>query len=173
VQNDRNLYISLVVNAEARDLIQALGLCPLPHEGGYFRRTWTGPAGPDGRPTGTAILFLVTAEGFSALHRLKTDEIWFHHGGDPAELTFLGPEPGAGRTLLVGPPSAPGASVHAVAAGGAWQGARLAPGHVHGWALFSCTMAPGWVDDEFELGNRATLEALFPRFAANIRALTR
>ncbi len=41
---------------EADRIIAALGLAPHP-EGGWYRQTWV--AAGDGRPTGTAILFLL------------------------------------------------------------------------------------------------------------------
>ena len=64
------------------EVIQRLGLVPLPGEGGYFRQTWVAPecvAGgvlgdryPRAMTVGTAIYYLVTdaPDGFSALHRL-------------------------------------------------------------------------------------------------------
>jgi uncharacterized protein len=72
---------------KAEDVIAALQLQPLPLEGGYFRETYRSP---DQLPAGalhgryrtdkaisTAIYYLLTAQSFSALHRLPADEI-FH-----------------------------------------------------------------------------------------------
>ena len=54
---------------------------------------------------------------------------------------------------------------------GVWQAGHLVSGGRY--ALFGCTMAPGWTDDVFELGERARLLAAFPAAAERIAALTR
>jgi predicted cupin superfamily sugar epimerase len=161
------------MNAEAAAVIARLGLEPLPTEGGFFRRTWTGPAtAADGRPTGTVIYFLMTpdSDGFSALHRLTTDEVWFWHAGDAVDHVQLG---SAARITRLGGDFIAGEVPQLVVAAGAWQGARLASGGSRGWALFSCTMAPGWADGEVEFGARAALQREFPDAAAWIETLTR
>ncbi len=62
----------------AEDIARLLQLAPLEPEGGYFRRT--AEAGlilpGSGRRAHSVIYFLVTPRGFSAMHRLGTDEIW-------------------------------------------------------------------------------------------------
>jgi len=165
------------MNAEAAHLIGKLGLEPLPGEGGFFVRTWTGAAaGEDGRPAGSAILFLMTGGEFSALHRLQTDEIWHFHAGDPAELVRLDPHTKACLISILGPDLEGGHVPQAVARAGEWQGARVVParpGPAHGWTLVGCTMAPGWSEREFELGAREALEREFPAHRAIVRALTR
>lgn len=160
-------------HSEAAAVIARLGLEPLPTEGGFFRRTWTGPStGAGGRPTGTVIYFLLTpdADGFSALHRLKTDEVWFWHAGDAADHVQLG---SAARITRLGGDLIAGEVPQLVVPAGAWQGARLAPGGARGWALFSCAMAPGWADGEAEFGARGALHREFPDAATWIEALTR
>jgi uncharacterized protein len=171
------MSISLPVNAEARQIISKLGLNPLPREGGYFAPVWTSPdRGPGGRALGSAIIFLITEADFSALHRLKTDEIWHFHGGDPSELVRLGPAAGAGRVTVLGPDVTGGHAPQAVVLAGEWQGARIHrprdPG-ARGWTLFGCTLSPAWDEREFELGTREKLMAEFPGHAELVRALTR
>ncbi len=165
------------MNAEAEELISRLGLAPLSVEGGFFKPTWmSANVGPGGRPSGSAILFLITPEGFSALHRLRTDEIWHFHAGDPAELALMDPANGRGETLTLGPDVLRGHAPQAVARAGVWQGARLSPAagaSARGWALFGCTLSPAWNEGEFELGQRDPLLRQFPAQAGVIRALTR
>ncbi|MCK7623603.1 cupin domain-containing protein [Streptomyces sp. RS10V-4] len=74
-----------------RQLVARCGLTRLPREGGWYRRTWAGPERPDGRPEGSAIVVLLTAEPgvFSALHRLPSDETWHFYRGDPLILFLL------------------------------------------------------------------------------------
>lgn len=170
-------YISLPMNAEAAHLIRKFGLVPLPGEGGFFSRTWTGgAAGADGRPAGSAILFLMTEEDFSALHRLRSDEVWHFHAGDPAELVRLDPLTKTCLISVLGPDVDGGHAPQAVAKAGEWQGARIVParpGAAHGWTLVGCTMAPAWTEGDFELGRRRDLEREFPAHRALVRALTR
>lgn len=165
------------MNTEAAHLISKLGLVPLPREGGFFAPIWTSPVrGPDGRPSGSAILFLLTMDHFSALHRLRGDELWHFHAGDPAELVLLDPSSGAGRTLVLGPDVANDHLASAVAPAGCWQGARirtLPAGVSRGWSLFGCTLSPAWDEGEFELGRREELSRAFPSHSALVRALTR
>jgi len=165
------------MNTEAAQLISKLGLAPLPKEGGFFATTWTSTLKGNGdRPTGSAILFLITEDGFSALHRLRTDELWHFHGGDPAELALLDPVTGSSRSVALGPDVAGPHVPFAVAPAGIWQGARIRPGtgdKARGWTLFGCTLSPAWDEREFELGDREALSRECPSRAALIRALTR
>jgi predicted cupin superfamily sugar epimerase len=164
------------MNDEARRLIAQLSLAPLPHEGGWFRQTWLSTARlADGRPAGSAIYFLVSPGDFSALHRLKTDEVWLFHAGDPLEHLMLDARAGSPvvRITRLGSTVAAGEVPQLVVPGGVWQGARLATGGTRGWALLSCTMAPAWDEREFELGQRERLAGEFPTARAQIDALTR
>jgi len=156
----------------ATDLIAALRLEPLPREGGFFRQTYASAASqPGGRPLGTAIYFLITPEGFSALHRLRTEEVWHFYAGDAVEHLILDPSTGAGRKTRLGSDFGSGQSPQLVVPGETWQGARLAAGGA--WALLGCTMSPGWDEREFTLGGRTALTAEFPAWEADIRAFTR
>jgi uncharacterized protein len=165
------------MNAGAHHLISKLGLIPLPGEGGFYKSTWmSADRGPDGSAFGSAILFLITDEDFSALHRLGMDEIWHYHAGDPAELTRLDPRTGSCRVIVLGPDVSGSHVPQAVVPAGNWQGARICPGAAApscGWTLFGCTLSPAWDEREFELGNREALVLEFPKHAGIIRALTR
>ena len=175
MQTPPGLSISLSVNAEATQLILKLGLQPLPREGGFFAATWlSADKTASGRPAGSGILFLITPEGFSALHRLKTAETWHYHAGDPAELALLDPATGRASRVVLGPDVLGAHRPFAVAPGGVWQGARILPGAPgRGWTLFSCTMSPAWDEREFELGDRSELSRAFPTEQALVRGLTR
>ncbi|MEU5393480.1 MULTISPECIES: cupin domain-containing protein [Streptomyces] len=152
------------------DLIAHYGLEPIPREGGLFRQTWAGPERPDGRPEGTAIVALLTADDVSALHRLPTDEIWHFYGGDPLELLLLAPDGGA-RTVVLGPDVLDGQHVQFTVPAGTWMGGRVrGDGR---WTLFGCTMAPGFTFDGYEHGDAAELTARYPAVADEIAALSR
>lgn len=164
-------------------IIQKLGLTPLSGEGGLYRQTYRSalslPAaalppwyGGEEKPCATAIFYLLTAEldSFSALHRLKSDEIYHFYLGDPLEMTLLLAD-GASRQVLLGQDLFNGQEVQVVVPAGVWQGSRLAPGGR--FALVGTTMAPGFTPDDYEGGLRADLLARYPHEAARIRALTR
>jgi uncharacterized protein len=157
----------------AERLIAALGLRPLPVEGGWFRETYRCPEtvrrGASERTVGTAIYFLLTPDTFSALHRLASDEVYHFYLGDPVELLTLGPD--GGRVTALGPDLLGGQVPQFVVPRGVWQGSRLVPGG--SIALLGTTMAPGFDFADFELGDRAQLAMDYPEFAEWVRRLTR
>ena len=152
------------MNAAARGLIEGLGLAPLPEEGGFFRVTWRGAHG-------SAILFLITPEDFSALHRIAQDELWHFHAGDPVEHVRIDPSTGEAVVSRLGADVTRGETPQVAVPAGHWQGARLVAG-THGYALLGCTVTPPWTPEGFELGARERLTADFPGHAAWIAQLT-
>ena len=163
------------MNAAAEKIIAQLSLAPLPLEGGFFRQTWVSATRlASGRAAGSAIWFLLTADNFSALHRLKAEELWHFYAGDAVEHVQLNPVDGTARVNVLGADLPAQQSPQLVVPGGVWQGARLIPGvQPHGWALLGCTVTPAWDDGEFELGSRAALLRDFPSETGWIGALTR
>lgn len=155
---------------EVAELAARYALAPLPVEGGLFRRTWAGPADPTGRPAGSAILLLLAAaeDLFSAMHRLPIDEVWHHYRGDPVELLLL-ERSGAARVEVLG--AGRGQHVQLAVPAGTWMGGRVADGGR--WALCGTTMAPGFVDEDYEGGDAEVLCARYPAVADRIRALCR
>ena len=91
------------------ELITLLSLTPHP-ERGYYRETYrSAETIPDNvlpnrykgdRSYGTAIYFLLTPDTFSALHRLKTNEVYHFYLGDPVEMLQLLPSPQAELSRL-------------------------------------------------------------------------
>jgi len=156
----------------AADWIAALALTPHP-EGGHYRETYRAgvtvptPSGP--RAASTAIYFLLQAHEISALHRLRSDELWHFHAGASLEVVELDDTTSRGHRL--GLDAGRGESPRVSIPAGAWFGARVADGV--GFALVSCTVAPGFDFADFELGDRAALRARYPRHAALIDAFTR
>jgi len=165
----------------ARELAASLGLEPHP-EGGFFRETYRAGetvATPRGeRPLSTAILFLVTAEAISHLHRLTSDELWVFQGGLPLELVTIAADGTAhARVLSESEASVDGEHLpQALVPAGSWQGARLAGGpHLpagYAWALVSCIVTPGFSSEDFELGEREALLTALPQHAVLIRDFT-
>jgi uncharacterized protein len=164
----------------AERLIAALGLQPLPLEGGYFRETYRsdrelnvaylGPGYGGRRSAATAIYYLLTPESYSALHRLPGPEVFHFYLGDPVEMLQLD-ENGTGRIILLGQDVLGGQVVQTVVAGKVWQGSRLRLGGR--FALLGTTMTPGFDFNDYEPGNAANLSVRYPAFADWIGSLTR
>lgn len=163
----------------AREIIGRLQLEPLTIEGGYFRETYRAPrmlpAGalpPDyggERNASTCIYYLLTPETFSAIHRVRSDEIFHFYAGDPVEMLQLWPG-GEAQVITIYNDLALGHEPQVIVPAGVWQGCRLIPGG--GWALMGCTVAPGFDYADFELARRDDMLALNAEHAALITALT-
>lgn len=163
----------------ADDVIRQLGLMPHP-EGGHYREIYrsTQMVEPSGAPEGasarraavTAIYFLLEAGDFSALHRVKSDEVWHLYSGGPLELHLID-QRGAYRRETLGSDLAAGQHPQVVVPANVWQAARPAPGTA--WALCGCTVSPGFDFADFSMPGRRELELYFPEHADLVRQLTR
>jgi predicted cupin superfamily sugar epimerase len=162
----------------AEELIERLGLAPLPMEGGLYRETWRssvplpGVAAPPGitRSAGTAIYYLLTPATASTMHRLPIDELYHFLLGDPVEMLQL--EDGApSRWLVLGHDLRAGEALQVVVPAGTWQGSRLRGGGT--WALMSVTVAPGFEFSDYESAHADALAAVWPDAAAFVHALAR
>jgi uncharacterized protein len=165
-------HLPVEPHPDAKTLITRLGMAPIPGEGGWFRETWRSPGPPADKPVGTAILALFCdgPEGFSALHRLATTEIWHFCGGDPFVLLLLHAD-GSSEQVVLGPDVTGGDQVQVPVPAGTWMGGHLAAGGR--FALIGCTMAPGFTEDDFETGRLGDLTAAYPDRADQIARLIR
>ena len=160
--------------SSAADWIARLRLTPHP-EGGYFRETYRAadaipaaalpPRYGAPRCVATAIHFLLTARQVSRLHRLKSDELWFFHAGQPLTVHVLAPTGKLTETTLGRD------TLQVVAPAGCWFGASVAARR--GFSLVSCVVAPGFEFADFELAGRAALLRQFPQHRRLITRLTR
>ncbi|RLQ88700.1 cupin domain-containing protein [Notoacmeibacter ruber] len=131
---------------QARRIIERFRLEAHP-EGGWYRETWRGPTGPDGRSVGTAILFLLEPHQRSHWHRVDAAELWFWHAGGPLELSVVDESEAMPVSYRLGPELLEGDLPHALVPAHAWQSARP----LDGWVLCSCTVSPGFDFSGFEL----------------------
>lgn len=132
-----------MLSAEA--VIDMLGLAPHP-EGGHYRQTFSDSVLVDGRPASTAIYYLLAAGERSHWHRVDAVEIWHHHAGAPLELS-LSEDGGRSETLTLGPDLGAGERPQGIVPRDWWQSA-VSRG---AWTLVSCTVAPGFRFEGFEL----------------------
>src|SRR6188508_2753386 len=120
----------------ATQIIDLLRLTPLTIEGGYFRETYRAPlmisaaalppAYSGDRNASTAIYYLLSPETFSAIHRVKSDEVFHFYAGDSVEMLQIWPD-GAARVVIIHNELADGREPQVVVPGGVWQGCRLVP----------------------------------------------
>lgn len=129
----------------ADEVIAALQLERHP-EGGWYRQTWVDETA-EGRPTGTAIYFLLKRGEASHWHRVDATEIWLFHSGAPLDLSLSETETGPARTLALGPDLAAGEEPQRIVPKDWWQSART----TGDWTLVSCTVSPGFQFEGFEL----------------------
>ena len=165
---------------DVEDVTALLDLRPHSAEGGYFAETYRSdetlpPVGlPErysgARAFGTAIYYLLTPDSFSAMHRLRSDEVFHFYMGDPVEMLRLSPD-GTGDGLMLGTDLATGMRPQAIVPRGVWQGLRLVPGGRY--ALLGTTVAPGFDFADFEIAERGILLEEYPAFDEMIVALTR
>ncbi|MFB6454648.1 cupin domain-containing protein [Chitinophaga sp. Hz27] len=149
-------------------------------EGGAFRETYrsewmldmsTLPAGVKGnRNASTCIYFLLEYGEFSAFHRIAADEIWHFYDGQT--LTIYEIEPGGHLiTHKLGRDIDKGEQLQVIITAGNWFASRTEiPG---GYALTGCTVAPGFDFADFELAEKAPLQAAYPQHAQLIDELTK
>lgn len=166
---------------EADVIIAKLDLKPLPEEGGYYRETYRSDSGrvpaksfgieaDSNRVASTGIYFLVVPESFSALHRVKSDEMFHFYAGSPVELVQID-ENGNLEVFEMGSDILNGQTPQVLVRRQVWQGLRLKDGGK--WALMGTTVAPGFEFEDFEVGRREELVELFPRHAREILNFTR
>ena len=160
-------------------IIEFFGMKPLPDEGGYYVETYraseklAGSVLPqryaETRNISTAILYLLTPETFSAMHRLKSDEVFHFYLGDPVTMLLLFSD-GSSDAITLGPNISGGQRVQVGVPEGTWQGTLLDDGGEY--ALLGCTVAPGFEYADYESGRRAELVECWPERRVLIKRLT-
>jgi predicted cupin superfamily sugar epimerase len=158
---------------DAQYWIKKLQLARHP-EGGYFKETYRSnetiraaglpPRFDEDRAFSTAIYFLLTGDDRSALHRIKSDEMWHFYAGSELTIHVIEPTGNYGQIKLGGD------RFQAVVPAGCWFGATVEQRQAY--ALVGCTVAPGFDFADFELAKRDELIAQFPQHRVIIERLT-
>jgi predicted cupin superfamily sugar epimerase len=156
----------------ANDWIAQLDLLPHP-EGGYYKETYRSKEesafeGFNGkRSISTAIYFLLEGKDKSHFHRIQSDELWFFHEGEALEIFVLRED--KVEWIALGKNIEQGEQLQAIIPAGLWFGARLKS--QTGYALVSCTVAPGFDFRDFELGKKKELLIALPQHEKIIEEL--
>ena len=163
----------------AKELVGQLDLARHP-EGGWYRESYRSaedipadalPERFGGRRSySTSIYFLLELGDISALHRIKSDELWHFYCGAPLAVQVITPA-GVHLQMKLGRDMAAGESFQAMVPAGSWFGAEM-PGE-GAYALVGCSVAPGFDFADFEMADRERLLRQFPQHAQLIRRLTR
>ena len=125
-------------------------------------------AGGMNRNVSTAIYFLLEEKNRSAFHRIKSDELWFFHQGQPLEIYSI--ENGQLNSIVLGNDVLNGELPQAVIPANTWFAAKVKDSK--GYALVSCTVAPGFDFEDFELAKREELIQQFPHLKEVIEEFT-
>ncbi len=153
----------------AKQIIEKFRMKPLPGEGGYYVETYrsgeqiaranlpTRYAGD--KSFGSAILYLLTPDTCSRLHRLKSDEVFHFYLGDPVTMLQLHPD-GSHDVITLGQDISAGQKLQVIVPQGTWQGCFLNDGGE--FALMGTTVAPAFEFTDFELADRTTLLCQYP-----------
>jgi uncharacterized protein len=164
----------------AEKIIKKFNLTALENEGGYFTETYRSgeiilkeglpPRYKSKRNFSTSILYLITPDNFSALHKVSSDEMFHFYLGDQVLMLNLFGD-GTGQVIKMGSNIFSGEQVQCLVPKNAWQGARLADGGK--FALLGTTVSPGFEYEDFKLAKTCKGEILnkYPGFASLINEL--
>jgi len=148
-------------------IIKKFDMKPLPEEGGYFIETYRS-SGPEN--SSTAILYLITEDNFSKLHRLSADEIYHFYLGDPVIMLNLY-EKGSCESVALGKDILNGEKCQHIVEKNCWQGSLLKEGGV--FALMGATVTPAFELEQYQSASPYKKELLekYPEMSDFIKKL--
>jgi uncharacterized protein len=138
----------------ANQIIKKFNMKPLPEEGGYFIETYRSSETGN---SSTSILYLITEDNFSKLHKLSADEIYHFYLGDPVIMLNLY-ENGLSERVILGQDILNGEKCQHVVPGNCWQGSFLKEGG--GFALLGATMTPAFDFENYQSASSCKKELL-------------
>ncbi|TCP29615.1 hypothetical protein EV207_10969 [Scopulibacillus darangshiensis] len=153
---------------ELQSWVSKLGLTPHP-EGGYYKETFksrevisdkeldvdfTG-----NRKLYTSIYFLLTSNDVSHFHRLKSDELWYFHGGSPLSIHVIH-ENGQYDEIKLGINLEKGEVPQALVPKNSIFGSSVMEKDTY--SLVGCMVSPGFDFQDFELFTQDELLLKYP-----------
>ena len=156
-----------------KEIVQKLGLLEHP-EGGFYKETYRSTCSIEtdkntNRNISTAIYFLLENDNISLFHRIQSDELWFFHQGEPLEIVFI--KDGNLNTIILGNSFENGEVPQATIPANTWFASSVMK--QKGYSLVSCTVAPGFDFEDFELASRENLLQEFPNLKEIIQKFTK
>ena len=151
----------LVINR----IIRKLNLKKHP-EGGYFSETYrcskTISLSSDNvidRNLATNIYFMLKSGQVSKFHRLKSDEIWYHHSGSPLKVYMIDKNCNL-QIVNLGDITERECQPQLIIPGGTIFGAEVILPETY--SLIGCAVMPGFDFEDFELINKNELGFIIP-----------
>lgn len=146
-------------------------------EGGYYKRTYIADnsvyyeSHKTQRPSCTAIYYLLSGEDFSALHILKSDEIWHYYDGTCNLIISIIESNEKMQQFDLGITEK--AQPQKVIPANKYFGAELSSKNDDDFVLVGCTVSPGFDFEDFELAESNKLINEYPNHKEWINCLTR
>lgn len=154
---------------ELHQLVTKLGLAPHP-EGGYYKSTYASTEDISDnelsvtfegvRKLYTSIYFLLTSEDVSHFHRLKSDELWYFHGGSSLIVHVID-ENGEYQELKLGLNLDQGEVPQVLVKKNSIFGSSVKDKDTY--SLVGCMVSPGFDFQDFELFTQAELLEKYPQ----------
>jgi len=165
------------MHPKAKKYIKQLKLKKHP-EGGYFKEIYRSgeiilpehlpKRYKSSRNFSTSIYFLLEGKQFSAFHFLQSDELWHFYDGCPVIIFSINPK---GELIIKKLGKKKDCELQITIEKQNWFAAELED--KKSFALFGCTVSPGFEFDDFELGKRDTLLQKFPQHSSLIKRLSK
>lgn len=120
------------------------------------------------RALSSSIYFLIDEDNVSNFHRLKADEIWYFHDGEPLTIAAIAPD-GSYHSYELGLDLAKNQRPQIIIPAGYIFGSYPKKGY----SLVSCMVSYAFEFEDFELFTREALLKSYPQHKAIIEKLTR
>jgi predicted cupin superfamily sugar epimerase len=141
----------------------------LPHsEGGYFKNTYQSDIHIGNRTLFTSIYFLLTSDDISHFHRLKSDELWYFHGGSALTVHIIH-ENGNYEEIELGLNLNNGEVPQYLVPKNSIFGSSVKAKDTY--SLVGCMVSPGFDYEDFELFTQAELLQKYPQHLDIIKKL--
>lgn len=149
--------------------ITNLGLSPHP-EGGFYKSTYASEVLLSGnqRKLFTSIYFLLESDDVSHFHRLKSDELWYYHGGSPLTVHVID-ESGEYKEMKLGLNLEEGQVPQVLVPKNSIFGSSVMEEETY--SLVGCMVSPGFDFEDFELFSQEELLREYPHHEDIIKKL--
>ena len=156
----------------AQHIIDKLKLMRHP-EGGFYKETYRSDRiivndKKENRNVSTAIYYLLEDEDRSLFHRIRSDELWFFHLGEPLEIILI--ERKKLTTITLGNDFEQDEFPQVRIPRNTWFAAQVK--NAKGFSLVSCVVSPGFDFADFELARREDLIRQFPHLKDAVEKFT-
>ncbi|WP_419887878.1 cupin domain-containing protein [Neobacillus niacini] len=149
--------------------VSKLGMTPHP-EGGYYKETFQSEEQISDKELSvnlegkrrlyTSIYFLLTSNDVSHFHRLKSDELWYYHGGSSLSIHVID-ESGQYKEIKLGLNLGAGEVPQALVKKNSIFGSSVSEKDT--CSLVGCMVSPGFEFQDFELFTQEELLKVYPQ----------